>query len=140
MPVVMLNRKLEHDLIAACRIRLPYEACGIMYGNLTESSVTAEGFAIIRNTSPFPENRFTFDQNDWIAACYEAQKNQRLIVGLFHSHPDGTVAPSLHDEEARAPWESYWIVSFANDQGVVRAYKRDARHRFVALQMVRESR
>ncbi|MFC5529158.1 M67 family metallopeptidase [Cohnella yongneupensis] len=112
---VKLAQQMNNDLIAACRSRLPQEACGVIYGKKSESGETLipDGFSLVRNVSSSANDSFAFDRNDWIAACYEAQKNQRHIVGVFHSHPAGTCAPSVRDEQALVPWESYWIVGFA---------------------------
>lgn len=120
---VKLPRTMETDLLAACRSRLPHEACGIIYGYKVDSTLVSDGFAIIRNVSTAAGVTFAFDRNEWIAACYEAQKNQRQIVGVFHSHPTGANAPSKQDEQALVPWESYWIIGFANPQGEIAAYR-----------------
>lgn len=134
---VRLATALENRLIFACRDRLPRETCGVVFGAFTDDALIAEDYAIVRNASPTPDTRFAFDPNDWIAVCYEAQKNQRKLVGVFHSHPVGPGVPSAYDERALMPWDSYWIVSFADGQGAVSAYKHDARHGFLALPVVR---
>lgn len=120
---IELPHRIGMDLLSACRSRLPYEACGIIYGHTIDSALIPDGFAIIRNASKTPGDSFAFDRGEWIAACYEAQKNQRQIVGVFHSHPTGANAPSKRDEQALVPWESYWIVGFANPQGEIAAYR-----------------
>lgn len=137
-PVILLDRKLEYDLIDACRRRLPYEACGILSGRASAHTIAVEHFTMIRNVAASPGNRFAFDPNDWIAACINAQKNQRRIVGVFHSHPRGSGEPSALDEQSLTPWESYWIISFANDEGTIDVYKRDAMQRYLPLPIVRE--
>jgi len=107
---VILDNRLENDLVAACRVRLPYESCGVIYGVKTDSRLVADGFALIRNVSASPADSFAFDPGEWVTVFYAAQKNQRTIVGLFHSHPDGSVVPSLPDKQGWIPWETYWIV------------------------------
>ncbi|MFD0674286.1 M67 family metallopeptidase [Cohnella sp. GCM10027633] len=136
--IAKLTIEVENSMIAACRDRLPLECCGVVYGSLEEEhTVAVEGYSIIRNAAASPENRFSFDTEDWIAACYEAQKNQRRLVGVFHSHPVGTGEPSASDARTLMPWDSYWIVSFADGQGAISAYRHDARHGFVSLSVER---
>lgn len=120
---VKLAPKLRDDMITACRRRLPNEACGIVYGYRAGNALIPDGFALIRNVAPFAADSFSFDQGEWIAACYEAQKNQRQIVGVFHSHPAGTNAPSKRDEQSLVPWDSYWIIGFAGPGGEIAVYR-----------------
>lgn len=119
MPIaaVILPEALERSLVDACRSRLPYEACGVIFGERDGDTLVAERFAVVRNAAASPERSFAFDPDDWIAVCFEAQKNQRRIVGAFHSHPVGPDRPSDRDEQALVPWESYWIVGFAGQTG-----------------------
>ncbi|MBO9597854.1 MAG: M67 family metallopeptidase [Cohnella sp.] len=122
---VMLAHRLRDDLISACRRRLPYEACGIVYGYRSGDLLIPDGFALVRNVAPMAEQRFAFDQGEWIAVCYEAQKNQRHIVGVFHSHPIGANAPSALDEQSLVPWDSYWIIGFASPGGEIAVYRHN---------------
>jgi proteasome lid subunit RPN8/RPN11 len=122
---VKLPSDIANDIIHACRSRLPHEICGAVYGYRSDKLLMVDGFSLIRNVSPSPVDRFEFDRNDWISACYEAQKNQRNIVGLFHSHPNGSIAPSARDEQALVPWVSYWIVSFAENRAEITIYKQE---------------
>ena len=130
--------ELVRSLIEDCRKRLPYEACGVIFGDREGRRLVANGHAFVRNAAPNPERRFSFAPDDWIAVCYEAQKNQRSIVGLFHSHPIGPENPSRRDERGLVPWESYWIVSFAEPGPKLTVYTRD-NEKWIALPVVADS-
>ncbi|QMV43879.1 hypothetical protein [Cohnella cholangitidis] len=81
---VILNNALASGLESASRMRLPYECCGVVYGTLSIGGVlTADGFSLLRNGSASPIDTFAFHPEDWISAYYDAQKNQREIVGFF---------------------------------------------------------
>lgn len=126
MPIatVILRAELERSLVEACRSRLPYEACGVIFGERDGDELLADRYAIVRNVATSPERSFAFDPDDWIAVCAEAQKNQRVIVGAFHSHPNGPDRPSGRDERSLVPWESYWIVGFSGQAGKLSVYAR----------------
>jgi len=125
--IVKLNHELRDNIIDACRRRLPNEACGVVYGYRTSGVLIPDGFALVRNAAPNAKDTFVFDPAEWVAVCYEAQKNQRHIVGVFHSHPIGANAPSERDEQSLVPWDSYWIIGFASPEGDVAVYRHTDR-------------
>jgi proteasome lid subunit RPN8/RPN11 len=135
---VKLNLSLETDLLSACRQRLPYETCGIVFGTEIDGLVTTDGYAIIRNRSSSPTDAFSFHPEDWVSAYFETQRNQRNIVGFFHSHPQSMAVPSLSDELGFMPWGTYWIVSFAKGNNEIAVYRRDAQQGWVSLPIKRE--
>ena len=96
---VSMPRSLRDSLLRHCRARLPFEACGILLGRRESGFVSACGFAPVRNAHPNPERAFRFAPDDWIRAAYTAQRNRQQLVGFFHSHPGGGVAPSRSDAE-----------------------------------------
>ncbi|MBB6729394.1 Mov34/MPN/PAD-1 family protein [Cohnella zeiphila] len=96
---VTISRSLRDDLIAYGRGRLPYEACGLLLGRREGGFVAVNGLAPVRNAHPRPERAFRFAPDDWIRAAYAAQRNRQQLVGFFHSHPGGGLAPSRSDEE-----------------------------------------
>lgn len=105
-----ITEKAKFELEKACRRRLPYETCGVLFGRSSGSGTAVDGFSVVRNASIDPRRSFSFDPADWVRAGYEAQKNQREIVGFFHSHPNGTVHPSEADVSGMPPGGTYWIV------------------------------
>jgi proteasome lid subunit RPN8/RPN11 len=137
---VFMNKKVENDLLSACRRRLPYETCGIIYGTEINGEVAAEGYVVIRNGSNSPADSFSFHPEDWVSAYFQAQKNQRNIVGFFHTHPHGVSVPSLRDEQGSIPWGIYWIVSFAEGNREIAVYRRcsNTHEQWVSLPIKRE--
>jgi proteasome lid subunit RPN8/RPN11 len=135
---VIVNQSLENDLLSACRERLPYETCGIVFGTAKDGIVAADGYAIIRNRSFSPTDTFSFHPEDWVTVYFQTQKNQRNIVGFFHSHPQSAAVPSLKDEHGAIPWGTYWIVSFAKGNDGIAVYRRDAQEEWVNLPIRRE--
>ena len=96
---VTISRSLVDDLIAYGRERLPFEACGLLLGCREGGFIAVSGLAPVRNVHPRPERAFRFAPDDWIRAAYAAQRNRQQLVGFFHSHPGGGIAPSRSDEE-----------------------------------------
>lgn len=122
---VVLGSKMEAGLAEACRSRFPYETCGVIYGSVQGSALLADGFDLVANAAAAPEANFFFDPRDWVEIYFRAQKNQRSIVGLFHSHPNGAPLPSASDSRGFVPWETYWIVSFSASGHDIAVYRRE---------------
>ncbi|GBF76123.1 hypothetical protein PA598K_04571 [Paenibacillus sp. 598K] len=113
-----LRQLIAHSLEA-----LPAEACGLLLSR--DDDLTIDCIVPIRNSSPSPERRFSFDPRDWIKAFYDAQKNQQHLVGFFHSHPSGAPLPSATDYAGLPQGYGgiYCIVSAAPDAPLVKAYR-----------------
>ncbi|MDB4868537.1 MAG: family peptidase [Cohnella sp.] len=132
----ILPQDMERDLLAACRNRLPNETCGILFGRHSEHRVAAERFTVIRNASRHPTESFSFAPGDWTKAFYEAQNNQRTIVGYFHSHPGGSPLPSAKDTAGWLPWGTYWIVGLTGQDSQIAVHRHDPVHGWCPLKLV----
>lgn len=124
---------LRTELVAQCRARLPYEACGVVYGIAEGWRIEAAGFSLVRNVSASPETSFRFEADDWIRIWYDMQKNQRNLVGFFHSHPSGSCLPSRADGEGWIGTGSYWIVDLSDGAGRLHCYGRTADQGWYAI-------
>jgi len=127
---------LENELVHTARSRLPFETCGAIMGTVTGGVIEASGFRLIRNTAGRPAAQFSFHPEDWIAIFFEAQKNQREIVGLFHSHPSGTIVPSESDLAGFVPWKTYWIVGLTATGHEIGVYTPEASWSRLPLEIV----
>lgn len=105
-----LPAALRRDWIESCRLRLPYETCGVVYGHYADHALSVNDFAILRNAAAVPTHAFSFDPAEWIRTWYDAERQGRTIVGIFHSHPNGTASPSRTDLEQRLNWGTYWLI------------------------------
>ncbi|MBW5445094.1 hypothetical protein GE107_03320 [Cohnella sp. CFH 77786] len=115
--------RLLRELEDTCGRRRPYETCGVLFGHSTGTEMHVDGYALVRNAASDPEGAFAFDPKDWVRTASEAQKNQRSIVGFFHSHPAGSALPSRRDVQGRPPAGTYWIVGWIEETCEVRAYR-----------------
>jgi len=127
----------EERLVRTARERMPYEACGVVYGRREGDATIAIGFGLIRNASSDPERAFTFHPEDWVRAYGEAQKNQREIVGLFHAHPYRQPKPGAIDRLGSIPWGTYWIIGLFEDRHSIAVYLRDRDDRWTSLPILR---
>jgi len=134
---IVLEQATEEELVRTLRRRLPNESCGAIYGSTDGERAIAEGFVLIRNASSDPERTFRFHPEDWVSAYYGIQKNQREIVGLFHSHPYGSPSPSETDAGGSLPWGTYWIVGISEESHRIAVYRRDGGQSWKSLPIER---
>lgn len=86
---------------------LPFEGCGLLGGQGQE--VHAVRPIMNRLDSP---NRYWMEPRDLVEAFYEFEAHGLDLVGIYHSHPDGSNTPSLLDrEQAQYPGVPHLICS-----------------------------
>lgn len=119
-----LTSDLHQRWIASCRSRWPAETCGIVIGGyeVDTATIVPTDFTMIRNAALDPLTSFAFDPDDWVRAWYDAERSNRTIVGVFHSHPDGSITPSAADTAGRMAWGSYWIVGLSDAESRIAVY------------------
>ncbi len=84
---------------------LPNECCGLLIGS-TES---VERAARARNLSPAPD-RYLVDPADHCAALRAARASSLQVVGVYHSHPAGSLRPSAVDRRDASYREFVYLI------------------------------
>ncbi|RUS47738.1 Mov34/MPN/PAD-1 family protein [Cohnella sp. AR92] len=119
-----IPERILNDLYRQCQARLPYESCGALTGVRKAGELWVDGFRLLRNIAAEPQVSFRFEPSEWLAFCIQAQKNQREVVGLWHSHPRGPALPSAQDAEGWDGCGTYWIIGLEGDHREARVYSR----------------
>ena len=127
-------------ILKHCRRELPNEACGILGGRARR----VEGVYPVQSAHPSP-SRFTMEPTAQFLALDELSRAGLELVGIYHSHPDGSAVPSHVDlEEAcwpgttvpNYPGAIQVIVSLQDRAApVMRGYAAD-RGRFVEVPII----
>lgn len=94
-----LPNKLRGRLAAAAAAAYPAEACGL----IVRSSNRCLRFVPCRNVATDASDRFEIHPDDW-ADCEDSGQ----IVAVWHTHPDASAHPSVHDRigcsRSGLPW------------------------------------
>jgi len=93
----------------------PLEACGLLIGNVQDHTWVIDEAREGRNTNTErAADRFQLDPDEYRETDLELSKNNRDIIGIYHSHPDCPAKPSPTD--LASAWEgyAYIIVSIHN--------------------------
>jgi proteasome lid subunit RPN8/RPN11 len=104
-----LRRQIESEGVAA----FPNECCGILIGRDFGDHRIVERLMPGQNVFEKDEryHRFSIDPRLQLLAEREAEKEGRVVLGFYHSHPDHPARPSEYDREHAWPFYSYIIVS-----------------------------
>lgn len=76
-----------------------------------------------RNVAGDPLRHFEIDPATLIAAERDARDGGDPILGYYHSHPAGTIKPSLTDADSAAPDGRLWLILNGQDAAAWHATK-----------------
>jgi proteasome lid subunit RPN8/RPN11 len=114
---LILNVAQAARIEAEARRAFPREACGLLLGTRDEA-----GRAHVARVVPAPNtasgpDRFEIDPALLLALHREARGAGEAIVGHYHSHPNGSPAPSARDL-AEAAWPGLvWLIAALGAEG-----------------------
>lgn len=103
---------------------LPYECCGILLGRFVKDSVEVEEVVQAENLLA---SSVAFEANAELVfeAIDRAEKSERELVGIYHSHPNLHAFVSARDAEFMKLWPGVaWLILGISGERVeeVRAY------------------
>ncbi len=100
------------------------ECCGVLVGTRDAGGATVESVIKAANTAVEPKRRFEVDPETLFAAYKSAREAGLEVIGHYHSHPDGTARPSVHDRARALAEGEVWLIVPVKDggAGAPRAY------------------
>jgi proteasome lid subunit RPN8/RPN11 len=106
MPIKVTSGALATLLEEAKRAH-PLECCGLLLGRHTHWIDTVRP---VRNVAAQPQRAFELESAALIAAFKQQRAGGPLVIGYYHSHPNGNPAPSLRDA-MNAPHDGLvWVI------------------------------
>jgi desampylase len=101
-------------MIDHCRASLPNEGCGLLLGRRDRDSAEITRALPAANILASP-HRYEIEPEAVLAADHQARAAGQLLLGAWHSHPDGTAEPSATDRAEAWPDWCYLIAGFAGE-------------------------
>ncbi|MDR0583373.1 MAG: M67 family metallopeptidase [Treponema sp.] len=119
--MIMLSAENAAAIGAEGEAAYPNECCGVLLGKLEAGTGGSpdrretESLLPVVNKREDAEqyHRFEITPEDYLHAEKEARRQNRDILGFYHSHPDHPAIPSDFDKNNALPFYSYVIVSVA---------------------------
>ncbi len=115
---IKISRRDIELIQAELESNKPYEACGVLIGNIDGSTALVEKAVPVANVKR-TRTSFELDPKEHYNAWNEAEKNGREIVGVYHTHPVSSAYPSLWDRETMQNIPGVWVIAGADS---MRAY------------------
>lgn len=86
----------------------PHECCGLLLGAVADAIDRA---VPARNVAADPASTFEIDPAALIAAERAARGGGPMLLGYYHSHPNGRAEPSARDRADAAADGRVWIIA-----------------------------
>ncbi|MBY0511526.1 MAG: M67 family metallopeptidase [Rhodospirillaceae bacterium] len=142
-PQLQLSPRHRAAIQDAAAAAYPNECCGLLVGEGDEV-VTVTEVVPTANTADDPRRAFAIDpqeQFNLLRATRGPLENgkSRRVVGHYHSHPDGSAAPSRHDLAMAYDPEALWVVVATSREGASppRAFCRpEGADTFVEIELI----
>ena len=120
---MVLDRRLQEEILAHALEEAPREACGVIVG------LDDVGHRVVRcrNAHPEPTSRYQVHPDDLRSAVSPMQDESRELVAIYHSHPRSQPVPSPTDraDAARWPEPAYVLASWRTGAPELRAFRLD---------------
>ena len=117
---VVLERRLQEEILAHALEEAPREACGVIVG------LDGVGARVVRcrNAHPEPTSRYQVHPDDLRAAVSPMRDESRELVAIYHSHPRSQPVPSPTDRgDAQWPDAAYLLASWRTGAPELRAFR-----------------
>ncbi|HUF12546.1 MAG TPA: M67 family metallopeptidase [Longimicrobiales bacterium] len=115
---VHMRRSALEAMLAHARATPARECCGALLGARGSDGRRVERVVPAPNADPDTRRAYLMDAAAIRRIERQAAAARLDVVGFYHSHPDGSVAPSSSDLEAAWPWFTYLIVGDARAPAV----------------------
>ncbi|SEH13171.1 Proteasome lid subunit RPN8/RPN11, contains Jab1/MPN metalloenzyme (JAMM) motif [Natronorubrum sediminis] len=116
-PALVLPSEIRETILERARAESPEEICGIFGGEYDDApggTSRVRSHYPTENVAESPRTRYRIDPEAQLEAFERLEDAGEEIVGFYHSHPRGTLAPSATDVAAATwPDRSYLIVSLS---------------------------
>lgn len=86
---------------------VPREACGILFGR----DDAIDGAEAARNIAANPERGFEIEPAALLRSHRDARGQGRLVIGWYHSHPNGSAQPSATDAARAVEDGRLWLIA-----------------------------
>lgn len=113
---LVLPADLREGMVEHARAGAPEEVVGVLAGEHDDDESVAERRYRAANAASTPETRYEIDPAEELELLQRVDDEGLDVVGFYHTHPRGPLAPSETDARLAAwPRYSYVIVSLAGD-------------------------
>lgn len=112
---IQIPRKITNQLLHQAQQSPDTEICGLIGSS---NGIPVHCYAV-SNASEQPQQRFTLDPQQQIAALAAMRERGEQLFAIYHSHPTAPAEPSQTDLEQAAYPEALHLIISLNTKGVL---------------------
>jgi len=125
---VYLSARLHDEIRDLSALQWPEECCGLLIAP-KETPSRIHRVVVARNVASDPLKTFEIDPQTLIDTYRTVRDSSEVVVGCFHSHPNGKVLPSNSDR-ARADEDGFlWLIVATAYNGALKSGMYRAQHK-----------
>ncbi len=110
--VLLISKDEMGKMIGLASSAYPIECCGLLIGFEVETKRTVREARPCLNEAPKDLRvRYKINPRTLLETEREIADSGKIILGIYHSHPDYSAHPSKYDLAHAWPWYSYLILS-----------------------------
>ncbi|ACI19963.1 M67 family metallopeptidase [Dictyoglomus thermophilum] len=117
---ILLPKDIFKILVVHSIHEYPFEACGILGGEMGDKNINIKSYFITKNVAPNPYREYLIDPLEEIKIFRYMNKVGQNFVGVYHSHPDGDEYLSDKDKEDMLSNICYLIFSVRFNNPVIK--------------------
>jgi proteasome lid subunit RPN8/RPN11 len=116
LPIVIQLSAAHAEAIACHAAQMyPHECCGALIGVLDDNCKTVTEARPLSNVHEDDHaHRYLVSPKEMRQLIREERETGIVLLGFYHSHPDGIARPSHYDSDWAFPFYTYIIVAVAN--------------------------
>ncbi len=92
----------------------PAECCGLLIGADGIDRVASEARRCQNAASEAPSTRYKIPPQTLLETERSLAGSDKIVLGIYHSHPDHQAQPSSFDYDHAWPWYTYLVLSVKN--------------------------
>lgn len=109
MSTLHLPSDIQTDLIHHAQDGHPAEVVGVLGGTFSPEVSRVKLSIPATNDAHSPTTRYAIADTELLSIVSTIEERGHEVVGFYHSHPSGPLAPS-HIDEQHATWDGYSYV------------------------------
>ncbi len=121
-PEVVVGSSVLHAVRDSARTAAPHEACGLLLGRAEPGRFVLTACVPSQNIASDPIRRFEVDPAVRLRVQREARGGGEPMIGLYHSHPAGSAAPSAVDRRCLHEPGLVWLITGPDPSWEIRAW------------------
>ena len=129
---IKLHNRVRRKMKQHAESEYPHECCGFLFGRESGDNRNISDLMPVANRKEGDRRRrFMIAPADYRLAEDYAEREDLVLLGVYHSHPDHPAEPSEHDRSVALPFFSYVIISVKESRaGTVRSWRLDDERNF----------